>query len=102
MHAGGHGRPGRPRGRAAGFRAARSQSNSSGRPGVVFVREADGLLSARAVLIGVNDWNNSEILIGLEEGEVVALIGGASLQARSRRGNEQMRGRMGGGLPFGR
>jgi HlyD family secretion protein len=94
---------GGPGGGAAGFRAARAQSNSEdGRPGVVFVKGADGVLSARAVLIGVNDWNNSEILAGLEEGEEVAIIGGASLQAQQQERSEQMRGRMGGGLPFGR
>ena len=96
MAAGGGGRPG-----ARG--AARSRTdNASGRPGIVFVREADGILSARAVLIGVNDWNNSEILIGLEEGDVVALIGGAALQARQQERNAQIQSRMGGGLPFGR
>jgi HlyD family secretion protein len=93
---------GRPGG-AAARGGARSRSDSgNGRPGVVFVRDADGQLSARAVLIGVNDWNNSEILAGLEEGEVVALIGGAALQARQQERNAQMQSRMGGGLPFGR
>jgi HlyD family secretion protein len=88
---------------ATGFQRARSGANAeNGRPGVVFVRGADGLLSARAVLIGVNDWNNSEILMGVEEGEVVALIGGAALQARQQERNAQMQSRMGGGLPFGR
>jgi len=88
---------------AAGFQRARSgASGENGRPGVVFIRGADGLLSARAVLIGVNDWNNSEILMGVEEGEVVALIGGAALQARQQERNAQMQSRMGGGLPFGR
>jgi HlyD family secretion protein len=88
---------------AQGFRQARAQTSSeNGRPGVVFVRDANGQLSARPVLIGVNDWNNSEILIGLEEGEAVALIGGAALQAQQRERQQQMQNRMGGGLPFGR
>jgi HlyD family secretion protein len=88
---------------AQGFRQARAQTSSeNGRPGVVFVRNANGQLSARAVLIGVNDWNNSEVLIGLEEGELVALVGGASLQAQQRERQQQMQNRMGGGLPFGR
>ncbi len=88
---------------AAGFRNARARTNAeNGRPGVVFVKGVDGVLSPRPVLIGVNDWNNSEILVGLEEDEVVALIGGAALQARQQERNQQMRDRMGGGLPFGR
>jgi HlyD family secretion protein len=87
---------------ARGARGGAQGANENGRPGVVFVRGSDGLLSARPVLIGVNDWNNSEILAGIEEGEVVALIGGAALQARQAERNAQMQGRMGGGLPFGR
>ncbi|TVP43972.1 MAG: hypothetical protein EA350_12555, partial [Gemmatimonadales bacterium] len=89
-------------GAAGGQRARSGASAENGRPGVVFIRGADGLLTARAVLIGVNDWNNSEILMGVEEGEVVALIGGAALQARQQERNAQMQSRMGGGLPFGR
>ncbi len=100
MAAGGAPQMGGPGGR--GGARGQAGNNPNGRPGVVFVRGADGQLSARAVLIGVNDWNNSEILMGVEEGEVVALIGGAALQARQQQQNEQMRARMGGGLPFGR
>lgn len=81
-------------------RARRASGNRETRPGVVFVQGADGQLSPRAVLIGVNDWNNSEILVGVEEGERVALIGGAQLQARQQEQSQQMRARMGGRLPF--
>lgn len=92
-----------PQAGAAGLRSARARTNAeNGRPGVVFIRGADGVLAPRPVLIGVNDWNNSEVLAGVEEGEEVALIGGAALQARQQERNQQMRNRMGGGLPFGR
>jgi HlyD family secretion protein len=90
-------------GRAGAQRARASvQAPGQGRPGVVFVEGDDGLLRARPVLIGVSDWSNSEILIGLEEGERVAVIGGAQLQARQQEMNAQMRARMGGAgrLPF--
>lgn len=89
---------------AGGARAgARGRTgNENGRPAVVFVQDAAGILTPRPVIIGVNDWNNSEILAGVEEGEIVAVIGGAALQARQQERNEQMRSRMGGGLPFGR
>jgi HlyD family secretion protein len=73
------------------------------RQGIVFVVSDDGLtVTPRAVLIGVNDWNNSEILAGVEEGEQVALIGGAQLQAAREQSAQMMRNRMGGGMPFGR
>lgn len=92
---GGFGGPGGARARAGG-----RQASDAGRPGFVFVRGADGQLSPRPILIGVNDWNNSEVLVGLEEGEQVALIGGAQLQARQQEQSAQMRARMGGRLPF--
>jgi hypothetical protein len=40
--------------------------------------------------MGVNDWDNTEILAGLEEGEMVALIGVAQLLQEQ----EEMRNRM--------
>jgi HlyD family secretion protein len=89
-------------GARGGGRSARTSDPSAGRPGVVFVRDASGQLSARAVLTGVNDWNNTEILIGLAEGEEVALVGGAALMARQQQITQQIQSRMGGGLPFGR
>lgn len=97
------GGPGGPGGQ--GMRArpgARRAGGGSGdtRPGVVFVMGPDGQLAPRPVLIGVNDWDASEILVGLEEGEQVALIGGAQLQARQQEQSERMRARMGGRLPF--
>jgi HlyD family secretion protein len=91
----GFGGPGAARTRAGG-----RQASDAGRPGFVFVRGADGQLIPRPILIGVNDWNNSEVLIGLDEGEQVALIGGAQLQARQQEQSAQMRARMGGRLPF--
>lgn len=87
---------------AGGARSAAGGAQPQARQGVVFVQSADGRILPRAVLLGVNDWNNSEVLIGVEEGEVVALIGGAALRAAQQERLTQMQGRMGGGLPFGR
>lgn len=70
-----------------------------GTNGVVFVMDADGTLSPRAVLVGVTDWSNSEILAGLEEGEQVALIGVAGLQEETGRGMG-FGGRGGVRIPF--
>jgi HlyD family secretion protein len=53
----------------------------------------------RLVGIGLNDWDRTEVLSGLEEGEQVALIGAAQLQARQDEFMNRMRGR-GGGMPF--
>jgi hypothetical protein len=64
--------------------------SSAPRPAVAFVMGADSTLVVRPVLMGVNDWDNTEILAGLEEGEMVALIGVAQLMAEQ----EEMRNRM--------
>jgi HlyD family secretion protein len=65
-------------------------TSSAPRPAVAFVMAADSTLTVRPVLMGVNDWDNTEILAGLEEGEFVALIGVAQLMAEQ----EEMRNRM--------
>jgi hypothetical protein len=73
--------------------------NTAGAPraAIAFVVKADGTLEMRPVLMGVNDWDNTEILAGLEEGEQVALIGAAQLQAEQQEMMNRMRGM--GGFP---
>lgn len=73
------------------------------RPAVAFVVKGDGSLEPRPVLMGVNDWDNTEILAGLQEGEKVALIGVAQLQAAQQAMRERMasRGFMPGVPPIG-
>jgi HlyD family secretion protein len=65
-------------------------TSSNPRPAVAFVMLPDSTLELRQVLMGVNDWDNTEILAGLEEGEMVALIGVAQLMQEQ----EDMRNRM--------
>ena len=48
-------------------------------------------------MMGLNDWDYAEILAGLEEGEQLALIGAAQLQAQQQQRMERFR-RM--GRPF--
>ena len=84
-------------GAQAGAGRGSAASDTDGRSGIVFVEGKDGTLSPRAILIGVTDWSNSEILAGLEEGERVALIAVAGMQDENSRGF-RFRGRM--GIPF--
>jgi len=73
------------------------------RPGVAFVMLPDSTLEMRPVLMGVNDWDNTEILAGLEEGEMVALIGVAQLLQEQQEMMDRMRGRgMMPGMGMGR
>jgi hypothetical protein len=64
------------------------------RPAVVFVIDDAGNIAPRPVVIGLSDWDFVEILAGLQEGEQLALIGAAQLQARQQERVERMRQRM--------
>ncbi|MCJ7629806.1 MAG: hypothetical protein MUO50_15635, partial [Longimicrobiales bacterium] len=76
-------------------------TSASPRPAVAFVMLPDSTLELRQVLMGVNDWDNTEILAGLQEGEMVALIGVAQLMAEQEDMRNRMTGRgmMPGGIP---
>ncbi|MFG1690946.1 efflux RND transporter periplasmic adaptor subunit [Gemmatimonadota bacterium] len=80
------------------------QRGSSERNGVkqavAFVVATDGSIEVRPVLMGLSDWEHVEILAGIEEGEQVALIGAAQLQASQQEFMDRMRGRGGMGRMF--
>jgi HlyD family secretion protein len=92
-------------GAAAGAGAAPTNGEGSTerqtRPAAVFVQLPDGSLEARLVQMGIGDWDNTEIVSGVEEGDVLAIVGPAQLQAQQEAFLEQVRGRMGGQNPFG-
>lgn len=89
------GRGGAGRGFGGGMMAAMggSSGDPAFRPAVAFVVDEMGNIEPRPVVMGVSDWDYAEILAGLEEGEQLALIGAAQLQARQQERIEQMRGR---------
>jgi len=41
----------------------------------------EGTIEPRAVMIGLNDWDLTEVVSGLEEGESIAIVGAAQLRA---------------------
>ncbi len=96
-------RPGGARGAVGGRPGATRQASTPGepQPAVTFVLGADGIPTPRPILIGLNDWDNTEVLGGLEEGERVALIGAAQLQARRQEMLDRFRGATGGMFPGG-
>jgi len=67
---------------------------------VVFVIGEGEIIEPRAVMIGLTDWDRTEVVSGLDEGDRVALIGLAQLQAQREEFMERMRSR--GSNPFGR
>jgi HlyD family secretion protein len=71
------------------------------RPAGVFVLGADGTPQPRLVQMGLGDWDNTQIVSGVEEGEELVIVTAAQLQAQQEAFLEQVRGRMGGQNPFG-
>lgn len=67
------------------------------RPAVVFVLGEDGLPSPRMIQIGLNDWDRTEVVTGLEIGDTLVVVGAAQLRARQEEWMNQMRNRFGGG-----
>lgn len=95
--------PGGFGGGRGGFGMMAAMGGASGdaafKPAVAFVVvDAEGNLEPRAVILGISDWDYAEVLAGLKEGEELALIGPAQLQARQQARVEQMTRRM---QPFG-
>ena len=70
------------------------------RSAAVFVMNAQGRPELRPIRIGINDWDNTQVVEGLEEGETLAVVGAAQLQAQQQEFLERIRSRRGGG-PFG-
>jgi HlyD family secretion protein len=55
-------------------------------------------MAVRAVRVGVSDFEYTEVLGGLEEGDQVALLGVAEIQAQRNALTDRIRSRMGSGL----
>jgi HlyD family secretion protein len=67
----------------------------------VFVVNAEGKPEPRAVQIGLNDYDHTQVLSGLEEGDQVALLGAAELQAQQQQFLNRVRQGAGGMGGFG-
>ena len=52
------------------------------RRAVVFVMSEGGAIEPRPIMIGLNDWDLTEVVSGLEEGEQIAIVGAAQLRAQ--------------------
>jgi HlyD family secretion protein len=64
---------------------------------VVFVKK-DGKYTPRVVRVGISDFDYTEILTGVNQGEQVALLGAAVLQAQREQQQQRIRAGTGGGL----
>ncbi|HEY0670681.1 MAG TPA: efflux RND transporter periplasmic adaptor subunit [Longimicrobiales bacterium] len=74
---------------------AGGQRRGNNRPGIVFVPGANGP-EPRMVMLGVNDWDYTEVVSGLQEGDKVFLMTAARLAQQQRDRAEMMRQRTSG------
>jgi HlyD family secretion protein len=84
------------RAEAAGGEPGEVASRSS----VVFVVNAEGRPEPRVIQVGLSDWDNTQVVSGLDGDEVLAVVGAAQLQAQQAQWLERIRSRS-GGSPFG-
>ena len=86
-------------GGAAGQAGAGAGTGGGGRggPNVVFVKK-DGKYIPRVVRVGISDFDNTEIMSGVTQGEQVALLGAAVLQAQREQLQQRIRAGTGGAL----
>lgn len=93
-----------PSGRAAQGGAAVPQaqgefpSRARTRPGVVFVKGGTGF-EVRVVRLGLGNFDYTEVVGGLEEGDEVALLGAAAIQVSRDSSAARFRQMTGGGMP---
>jgi len=59
---------------------------------VAFVVAADGTIEPRVITTGLADWDNTQVVRGLEEGENVAVVGAAQLMATQQAFLQRIRG----------
>ncbi len=81
----------------AGGAGAPVDPTAGARPGVVFVQGAQGP-EPKVVLVGLSDWDYTEVVRGLEPGSEVYLISVARLQQQQEQFSSRMRERAGGGM----
>jgi HlyD family secretion protein len=76
---------------------AAGDGSAAGRPGVVFVKGAGGP-EPKLVMLGLSDWDYTEVVRGLEPGAEVYLISVARLKQQQNEFTDRMRQRAGGGM----
>jgi HlyD family secretion protein len=86
---------------ASGNGASGNGASQGGRArtALVFVETAPSRYEPRVVRLGASNYDYSEVLSGLQEGEKVALLAVGALQAKRDQQNERFRSMTGGGMP---
>ena len=97
----GGGRGGRGRvgaGQRPGAGDSPGASTRDTRPAVVFVMSVDSVPEPRLVQMGLNDWDHTQVVTGVQEGDVLVVVGAAQLMAQQQEFQARMMSRMGGNL----
>ena len=68
------------------------------RPGLVFVKKGT-TWEPRPVMLGAGNFDYTEVVTGIEEGEEVALLASLAMQAQRQQQSERFRSMTGGGVP---
>jgi HlyD family secretion protein len=79
------------------FAGSPGRGRATSRPGIVFVPGANGP-EPRMVTLGVNDWDYTEVVSGLKEGDKVFLMTAARLAQQQKEAADRMRQRSSGAL----
>ncbi|MEQ1691575.1 MAG: efflux RND transporter periplasmic adaptor subunit [Gemmatimonas sp.] len=90
---------GSPAAMGAGMQGGRPGGVTRSRTALVFVQIGEAKFEPRLVRLGASDYDYSEVLSGLKEGDKVASLAVAALQARRDQANDRMRNMGGGGVP---
>ena len=83
-----------------GMRSRAGIGNGDTRTGVVFVRNGE-TVEPRMTVLGLNDWDHTEVIRGVVPGEEVVLISVARLQQQQQDMLNRMRERNSGPFPGG-
>ena len=71
---------------------------ASSRQGIVFKIMEDGSIGPQLVQLGLNDWDFTEVVSGLNVGDQLAVVGAAQLRAGQDEFLNRIRSRSGGGM----
>ncbi|MDQ6829097.1 MAG: hypothetical protein M3081_09560, partial [Gemmatimonadota bacterium] len=74
-------------------------ARSRSRLGLVFVADSANKYTPRIVRLGISNFDYSEVISGLKEGDQVVLVAALAAQANRNQQVDQMKQRMGGGVP---
>jgi HlyD family secretion protein len=76
----------------------RGMGGRSIRPGLVFVKKGT-TWEPRPVMLGAGNFDYTEVVTGIEDGEEVALLASLAMQAQRQQQSERFRSMTGGGVP---